>query len=74
MLDETLDVADAPARVALVPGSVELFRCHPELDNEVRGKVLRLGLTAFLAPEASRPVSSAPMMIRASEPPMKARR
>jgi hypothetical protein len=37
VLDEALDVADAPARVALIPGSVELFGCHPELDNEVPG-------------------------------------
>jgi len=51
MLDEALDVADAPARVALVPGPVELFCCHPELDNEIAGKVLGLGLTAFLAPQ-----------------------
>src|SRR6516164_3379355 len=53
MLDETLDVADAPTRVALVPGSIEfLCRC-PKLHDEVPREVLRLGLTAFLAPEAN---------------------
>src|SRR5262249_20806789 len=51
VLDEALHVADVPARVALVPDSIELFGCRPELDNQVPGQALWVGLTAFLAPE-----------------------
>jgi hypothetical protein len=37
MLDPSLDVGDAPAGVALVPGVVEPFRGDPELHDEVPG-------------------------------------
>src|SRR5262249_6424837 len=53
MPDPTLDVADLPAGVALVPGAVELLGCPSELHDEVAGEVLRFGLSAFLAPEAN---------------------
>jgi hypothetical protein len=66
MLHVSLDVGDTPARVALVPGTVELFRRDPELDDKIAGEVLWLGLSPLLAP------SSLPMMILASEPPMNA--
>ena len=52
MLDPALHVPDAPAGVALVPRAVELLGGGPELHDEVAGQVLRLGLAAFLAPEA----------------------
>ena len=39
-------------RIALVPGAIEVLGGGPELDDEVAGQVLRLGLAAFLAPEA----------------------
>ena len=51
MLDPALNVPDAPAGVALVPGAVELLGGGPELHDEVAGQVLRLGLAALLAPK-----------------------
>jgi hypothetical protein len=51
MFDLALDVGDAPAGVALVPGPVEFFGGGPELDNEVPRQVLRLDFSALLAPE-----------------------
>ena len=48
----TLHVADLPAGIALVPGAIEVLGCRPELHDEVAGQVLRLGLAAFLAPQA----------------------
>ena len=72
MPDPALHVADLPAGVALVPRAVELLGRPPELDDEVAGQVLGLGLAAFLAPKLNQAASSSPMMIRASEPPMKA--
>jgi hypothetical protein len=44
MPDLALGIGDAPARVALVPGAVELFSRDP-------GEVVWLGLSPFLAPE-----------------------
>jgi hypothetical protein len=52
MLDLALDVDDAPAGVALVPGAVELFGGGPKLHDEVAGQVVRLGLAPFLPPKA----------------------
>src|SRR5262245_46437946 len=46
-----LPVADPMARLALVPGEVERFRCEPQLDNEFTGQILRLCLTPLLAPQ-----------------------
>ena len=51
MLDVALDVGNAPAGVALVPGAVELLGGGPELDNKVGRQVLSLGLAPFLLPE-----------------------
>ena len=47
-----LDAFDRLPGVALVPMPVEGFSHQPELDDEVAGQVLRLGLAPFLAPEA----------------------
>ena len=47
-----LDAFDRLPGVALVPMPVEGFSHEPELDDEVAGQVLRLGLAPFLAPEA----------------------
>jgi len=52
----------------------EVFGRCPELHDQIAGQVLRLGLAAFLAPQANEGRSSLPMMIRASEPPTKERR
>jgi hypothetical protein len=51
MLDLALDVSDAPAGVALVPASVELFGGGPELHHEVAGQILRLCFPTLLLPE-----------------------
>jgi hypothetical protein len=53
MLNPALDIGDAPAGIALVPGAVELLGGGPELDNEVAGQVLRVGLATLLPPEAN---------------------
>src|SRR5262249_10805876 len=74
MLDLALDVGDASAGVALVPGAVERFRRGAKLHDEVAGNVLRLDLSRFSRHRRTRAASSEPMMIRASEPPMNARR
>ena len=74
MLDPALDVADPPATITLIPGAVEFLSRRPELHNEIAGEVLGLGLAPFLAPRRIRAASSLPMMIRASEPPIKERR
>jgi hypothetical protein len=39
MLDFALDVGDAPARITLVPGTVELLGGDPELYDESSGSV-----------------------------------
>src|SRR6516165_8521489 len=51
MPDAALDVADAVARVTLVPGAIELFGGGSELDHEITGEVLGLRLAALLAPQ-----------------------
>jgi hypothetical protein len=52
MLDEALDVADAATGVALVPGSVEFFRCCTQLYDQIAREVLGLDFPPFFAPEA----------------------
>jgi hypothetical protein len=52
MLDPALHVAHPPAGIALVPGSVEVLGCRPELHDEVTGQILRFGLAPFLPPQA----------------------
>src|SRR4029077_6572039 len=47
-----LDVDHRLAGVAFKPMPVEIFSNPPELDNEVSGQVLELGLAPFLPPEA----------------------
>src|SRR5438552_3931366 len=51
MLDPALDVADAAASIALVPGAIELFRRCPELHDQIARQVRGIGLAAFLAPQ-----------------------
>jgi hypothetical protein len=50
--NEALNVADAPSRVALVPAAVKLLGGGPQLHDQIGREILRLSLTAFLAPEA----------------------
>jgi hypothetical protein len=51
MLDVPLDVADDLTGIELVPAPVEVLGDGSELDDEIAGEVLRLGLAAFFAPE-----------------------
>src|SRR4029453_4831609 len=51
MLDPALDLADAAAGIALVPGAIELFRRCPELHDQIARQVRGIGLPAFLAPQ-----------------------
>jgi hypothetical protein len=51
MPEPMLDAFDGLPGVALVPMPVEGFRHEAELDDEVAGQVLRLGLAPFLAPQ-----------------------
>jgi len=53
--------------------AVEGLGDHPELDDEVAGEVLRFDLATLLPPEAEQRGLVVPMMVRASEPPMKYR-
>jgi hypothetical protein len=69
-----LKAFDGLPGVALVPKPVEGFSHHAELDDEVAGEVLGLVSTRFSCQRRRRAASSLPMMIRASEPPMKERR
>jgi hypothetical protein len=69
-----LDAFDRLLGVALVPMPVEGFSREPELDHKIAGEVLRHRFTPFLAPQPHQAVSSLPMTILASEPPMKPRR
>ena len=50
MPDLALDISDAPAGIALVPGPVEVLGGGPELYNEVAREVLRLDFPPLLLP------------------------
>jgi hypothetical protein len=52
VLDPSLDVRDAPAGIALVPGTVEVLCHRAELHDEIAGQVLRSGFATFFTPEA----------------------
>ena len=57
-----------------IPVAVEGFGHRAELDDEIAGEVFGLDLAPFFPPQAEQGASSSPMMIRASEPPIKKRR
>jgi hypothetical protein len=73
MPDLFLDIRDDLAGIGLVPAPVQVLGGQPELDDEIAGKVLRPDLARFSRQSRIRAASSSPMMIRASEPPMKVR-
>jgi hypothetical protein len=52
MLDPSLHVGDDPAGVALVPSPVQRLGGDAELDDEIVGQILRLGLAALFLPQA----------------------
>ena len=51
MADARLSVPNGLTCVALVPTAVELLGDGPELNDEIAGKILRLELAAFFAPQ-----------------------
>jgi hypothetical protein len=51
-LDPTLNVFDCLAGITLVPASVEILGGLAELDDQVAGEVLGLGLATLFPPEA----------------------
>ena len=57
----------------LVPAAIYGLRGHPELDDEVVRIIGRSRLAPFFLPEADQRGLVCPIMIRASEPPMKTR-
>ena len=69
-----LHIRDDLAGIGLIPTAVELLCHRSKLDNEVAGEVVRVSLAAFLSPEPLQCVLIIPIMIRASEPPIKVRR
>jgi hypothetical protein len=73
MSDVLLNVGDDLPGIGFVPAPVQLLGYDPELDDEIAGKVLRPDLARFSRQSRIRAASSSPMMIRASEPPMKVR-
>src|SRR5262249_50921141 len=52
MAHPALDIFDHLPGRPLVPLSVQVFSREPQLDDEIAGEVLRLGLAPFFAPEA----------------------
>ena len=70
------DVFDSLVPIAFVPVPVEVLgRNGSELDDEVARQVLRFDLAALFPPKAQEGAPRrSPMMIRASDPPMKERR
>ena len=74
MADLPLDVRDDLTGVGLVPAPVQLLGGRAELNDQVAGQVLWLNLAAFFPPQPQQDGLVIPMMIRASEPPMKERR
>ena len=71
MADLPLDIRKDLAGIGLVPAPIELLGGEAELDDEIAREVFRLDLARFSRQSRRRAASSLPMMIRASEPPMK---
>jgi hypothetical protein len=62
----------ALAGIALVPLAIEVLGHEAELDDEVGGEVLRPDLAPLFLPQAEQGgFVVLPMMMRASEPPIK---
>ena len=75
VLDPTLDVGYGTPRVSFVPVPVQRFSGDAELDDEIIAEILWLSLSPrFSRQRRINAASSAPIMIRASDPPMKRRR
>jgi hypothetical protein len=48
--DAPLDVGKDLTGIALVPASIQVLGCKPELNDEIAREVLRLDLAAFFSP------------------------
>ena len=73
MTHPPLDLGDHLPGIALVPVPIEVLGHASELNDEIAGQVLGLDLAALLPPQPDQGRLVSPMMIRASEPPMKLR-
>ena len=74
MEDPLLHIDDDLPGIGLVPAPIEVLGHNTKLDDEIARQVLRLNFSPLLPPQPHQAASSVPMMIRASEPPMKWRR
>jgi hypothetical protein len=74
VLNLALNIGDDLAGIALEPAPIEVLGRRPDLDHQIVGEVFGFSLSRFSRQSRRRARSSSPMMTRASEPPMKARR
>jgi hypothetical protein len=74
VLNPPLHVLDGVARIALIPVPVELLGDGAELDDQVVERSSGTTSPRFSRHSRVSIASSLPMMIRASDPPMKWRR
>jgi len=69
-----LDLCDGLSGVTLIPAAVEILGDGAELDNKVTDRSSGSTSPRFSCQSRSRAGSSSPMIVRASDPPMKDRR
>jgi len=74
MPDLPLHIGKNLPGINLIPVPVQVLGRQTELNDEVAGEILWLDLAALLPPEPEEGGFIAPMIIRASDPPMKQRR
>jgi hypothetical protein len=73
VIDPPLDVLNGVACVSLIPAAVEVLGCAPNLDDQIPDKSSGSTSPRFSRQRRISELSSLPMIIRASEPPMKLR-
>ena len=73
MPNPPLDIGNGFPGIEFVPAPIEVLGDHSKLNDQIAGQVLRIDLAALSRHNLSSATSSLPMMIRASEPPMKLR-
>jgi hypothetical protein len=74
MADLPLDIGKHLPGIGLIPAPVQVLGCNTKLDNEIAREVFGFDFTPLFAPQPGRAASSVPIMIGASDPPMKWRR
>jgi hypothetical protein len=67
--DLALNIGEDLPRIGLVPAPIQLLGRKTELNNEIARKVLWLDFAPLLPPQPDEGIL--PIMMRASEPPMK---